>query len=206
MPPKSNPTWIETDLTLLRDVTIESLPFIYELILNPNDFKICFFSKLVKLQAQEYKFLKAILSKNGKRISAIKLMNEIKSKCRTELKQNLSYRIKSRIENKICKAFDKNKKKNKIMFQCPDSSEVDWILLDSNKDNHILKYAGRPIIEYNNALENNERNVVKYQNVPLRKLLDMLIRVKDGKYYTFFVKGRTPYKKKYKKKAKQKEQ
>ena len=69
MPPKSNPTWIEAELTLLLDNTIDNLIHDNELILNPNNYMICFFGKPVQLQAQEYKFIKAILSKNGKRIN-----------------------------------------------------------------------------------------------------------------------------------------
>ena len=70
----------------------------YELLLFKNDYSVLFYGKHCKLIAQEYKFLRAILSKNNKKISADNLMLQIRSRCKEELRQMLAYRIKSKIK------------------------------------------------------------------------------------------------------------
>ena len=115
------------------------------------------------------------------------LMTEIGSRCRPEFKQDLSYRIKSRIENKIRKIFDESKKINQIECEFPCSSNLNWIILDSEEDKHFINYGDFK---------------EKCQIVPLRKILKMLIQVKDGQYHTLFVKKTLQNKKKYKKNTK----
>lgn len=162
---KQNPVWKELKLYTATEDELEDLCYKYELLLDPRKFVIFFFGTITTLNAQEYNFLKAILTKRGKRISANKLMTEIKSKCKPELKQNLSYRIKSKIKAKL--------KKVKLSHVPLEGNE--WILLDRN--------ANHPA----NSVYNFNGEVIHHQDFDFERYFDMLISVKDSYYYTEFM-------------------
>lgn len=161
---KNNPTWKETKLFTATEDDIEQLKYEHELLLDPNKFTIYFWGKATTLEAQQYKFLKAVLTKNGNRISAQKIMKEIKSECKPEIAQTLSYRIKSKIKTKL-------KKLNITKIPVEDN---EWILLDKS-------YAPIPTKMADNK-------VFHEQIFDFERAFNQLISVKDGYYYTIYQK------------------
>ncbi len=159
---KKNPTWIEAKLNTATEYELEQLFLKHELLLDPRNFTVFFFGRSIVLNAQEYKFLKAILTKKGEKVKAEKLMKQIKSGCKQELMQTLSYRIKSKIKCKL-KAVSSSK-----IPIC----ENEWILVDQNHEqNRELDDCG---------------HIYHYQSFDFEQYFNMLISVKDGSYYTDF--------------------
>lgn len=140
----------------------------YELILFKNDYSVLFYGKYCQLMAQEYKFLKNILNQGNRKISADKLMRQIHSKCEDELRQKLSYRIKSKIKNKLKKNWND---------YLPSYNQVEWMVLD-------------------NSYEHNECICIspdgsrhsQFQYCDFETAFNMLITVRDGFYYSEFRK------------------
>ena len=158
---KENPTWKELKVHAATRDELEDLQYKYELLLDPIEYTIIFFANRIQLKAQEYKFLRAILTKKGERVQAEKLMKQIKSTCKPELMQNLSYRIKSKIKKKI---------KEGCIGRVPlDGNE--WILLDRNPSAEMDGFG----------------KVIYYQSFNPEQYFNMLIRVKDGYYRTEFL-------------------
>lgn len=162
---KQKPVWKELKLYTATADELEDLCYKYELLLDPRKFAIFFFGTTTTLNAQEYNFLKAILTKRGKRISANKLMTEIKSNCKPELKQTLSYRIKSKIKTKL----------KKVTVNHIPLEGNEWILLD-RKANHPA-----------NIVYNFNGEALHHQYFDFERYFNILISVKDGYYYTEFM-------------------
>jgi hypothetical protein len=158
---RTHPVWFEANLNMANEDELQDLVYRYELLLDPRNFAVFFFGAGVKLIAQEYKFLKAILNRNGERINAEKIMKQIQSRCKPEDMQKLSYRIKSKIKNKLKVVSPR---------RLPAPDEVDWILIDRNWETNRDEYTQ-----------------LHYQHFDFNQYFDMLIRVKDGYYYTDFI-------------------
>ena len=69
---KEYPTWLEVKLYTASKDELEDLYMKHELLLDPRKYAIFFFGATTTLNAQEYKFLKAILTKKGERVKAEK--------------------------------------------------------------------------------------------------------------------------------------
>ena len=162
---KNNPTWIETKLYTATKDSVEDCVHTHELVLDPNKFAVYFFGNKTTFNAQEYKFLKAILTKKGERVSANKLMKQIKSQCKPELMKKLSYRIKSKIKAKL-------KRLNIAQLELDGN---DWILVDQFYEQNMMK--------------DGFGHVIYFQNFDFNRYFDMLISVKDGYYFTSFVEA-----------------
>ena len=164
---KSIPQWKESLLSSATKDDIENLSYQYELLLDPRKYSIYFFGTMTTLNAQEYKFLKAILTKKGERVSANRLMNQIKSNCKPEIRQILSYRIKSKIKAKL----------KKIAPSRIPLEDNNWVIIDKD----AKKGFTNTVHDINgNALE------LMFQNFDFERYFSMLISVKDGYYYTDF--------------------
>ena len=159
---KENPTWFEAKLYTASKDDLEELFMKHELLLDPRKYAIFFFSATTTLNAQEYKFLKAILTKKGERVRAEKLMKQIKSECKPELRKTLSYRIKSKIKKKLKAVAQK---------QLPLEGN-DWILLDQHAVDKVYK--------------DGFGKEIHLQEFDFDRYFDMLISVKDGYYFTTF--------------------
>lgn len=159
---KEHPTWMEAKLNTATEYELNQLILKHELLLDPRNFTVFFFGQSTVLNAQEYKFLRAILTKKGERVKAEKLMKQIKSGCKQELMQTLSYRIKSKIKCKL-----KEVSASKIPI-----SENEWVLVDQNYEHN------RDIDKFGHAYT--------FQDFNFEQFFKMLISVKDGYYYTDF--------------------
>ena len=159
---KNRPKWIELNIYLENPEEIDDLRMKYELILDPRNYSVCFFGGVTSLEAQEYKFLKAILNRNGNNISFRTIMKQIKSTCKPELTRKISYGIKSKIKSKL-------KKISPTILLPPE--EYDWVLIDGNYKNNKDSYTQMYL-----------------QNFDFVKCFDMLISVKNGYFYTEFRK------------------
>lgn len=159
---KEHPTWVEAKLNTATEHELEQLFLKHELLLDPRNFTVFFFGQSTVLNAQEYKFLKAILTKKGERVKAEKLMKQIKSECKQELMQKLSYRIKSKIKCKL-KAVSSSR--------IPISGNQ-WIIVDHDYDKN------QKFDEFNHAYT--------FQDFSFEQYFKMLISVKDGYYFTDF--------------------
>ncbi len=160
---KKNPTWCELKLSTGNLDDIGQISHEHELILDPRTYTVYFFGNSVTLKAQEYKFLRAILTKKGERVSASFLMKQIKSKCKIELRQNLSYRVKSKIKAKL----------KQISTELIPLDDNNWVLVDQN-------------YEQNRKDTTINGQFIYYQTFDFEHYFDMLISVKDKYYYTDF--------------------
>lgn len=158
---KEIPEWYETKLLGANEYQLEDLYNRYELLLDERKYTVFFFGRSTNLRAQEYNFLKAILKKKGERISAKKVMSEIGSGCKPENIQKLSYRIKSKIKNKL---------KDISKYRLPAPQDTNWVLIDPNWESNADRYLSH------------------YQKFEFEKFFDMLISVKNGYYFTYFQK------------------
>lgn len=140
----------------------------YELIFFKNDYSVLYYGKHYKLIAQEYKFLQRILNKNNKKIDANKLMEEISSKCKIELRQKLSYRIKSKIKNKLKKGWEE---------YLPSYKQVEWMILDNSYEHNECR-----------TVDANSKKHYGFQYCDFETAFSMLISVKNGYFYTSFRK------------------
>ena len=175
---KDFPTWCEIDFTMSDGYDFDSIASQHEVVLCSNNYTIIFYNTPVKLIAQEYKFVLAILKKNGKRINANKLMSEIGSRCQEEMKQPLSYRIKSKIKNKLKKALENECPDNMIPF---DPEENDWYVF--NKDWQFT-------IKYPQGRNGSMGPALHYQQFySIDDIFTPFIYVKDGFYSTKYQKG-----------------
>ena len=160
--------WKEEKLNLYANFEIDTYSNRVELLLDPRTFNVYFFGAKTRLISQEYKFLKYILTKNGDKVSALTLMRQIDSKCNPEKKKAFSYRIKSKIKNKLKKAIQEKYPD----FCMPLPSEVGgWNLIDyeySNEDKCKI-------------ITGDPRHYFDFE-----KYFKLLINVKDGYYYTDF--------------------
>lgn len=160
---KEYPTWLEVKLYTASKDELEDLYMKHELLLDPRKYAIFFFGATTTLNAQEYKFLKAILTKKGERVKAEKLMKQIKSECKLESRKNLSYRIKSKIKKKLKDVAQK--------FIPLEGNE--WVVTDRYPSTVYEKVDG-----FNKKFS--------YQDFDFERYFDMLISVKDGYYFTSF--------------------
>lgn len=166
-----NPLWTEKNLTLHSKFDTNTSANHIHLLLDKRTYNIFFFGVRVKLNPQEYKFLKAVLNRHGERISAIKVMKQIGSKCKTDLYKELSYRIKNKINSKIKKAFKE---------QYPD------FCIPLPHENN-----GYELIDYEYEYNSNECQIINGNSkhyFDFDKYFKLLISVKDGFYFTDFYK------------------
>lgn len=140
----------------------------YELLLFKNDYSVLFYGKHCKLVAQEYKFLKNILNQNKRKISANKLMEQIRSRCKEELRQKLAYRIKSKIKSKLKKNWDD---------YLPSYTQVEWMILDNSYEHNECM-----------CISPDGSRHFQFQYCDFETVFNMLITVKDGSFYTSFRK------------------
>ena len=168
MPHNETPLWIEYNECYARDFWEEYEWPKYELLMFRQDYYIIFYGRHYKLIRQQYNFLKNILCQNGKKISANKLMEQIDSKCKIELRSKLAYRIKAKIKAKIKENWDDT---------LPSYTSVEWMILDRTYEHNEL-----PTVD-------SQRNFhYKCQYCSLDTVFGLLIRVKYGNYYTSFRK------------------
>lgn len=164
----SRPLWRELDNKYSRAYFDSYNWKHYELLLFSYDFSIIFYGKHYKLISQEYKFLRKILSQDDRNITADNLMKQIGSKCKKEFRQKFSYRIKSKIKNKLKKGWED---------YLPSYNEIEWMILDK-------KY------EHNegNCIDNKGNKHHKFQYCDFETAFDNLISVKKGRFCTQFRK------------------
>ena len=181
---KKAQNWIEIDrlptLNLYEDIIYDT----HELVMAKNDYQIVFYRTGVQLKAQEYKFLLGILKQNGKKISANKLMKQIGAGGEKEDKQDNSYRIKGKIKAKLKSAMQKAYPDSNIPF-LPDENK--WVLFDSEYQiNQKLKIKLQNT-EYPQQIDLSDK-VFYTQYFDFEKLFPQLITVKEGFYYSEYIK------------------
>lgn len=167
---KKTPTWFECNLMMADSDDLDGLLSDNELLLDSNTRNAYFYKVPVKLEAQEYKFLKAVLNRHGNRISCEKVMKQIKSTCKPELAKNLSYKIKSRIKGKFKKEFYRMYADEKVLC---DPNNDNWYVYDREwQTNFCIKYNTK----------------IPYQKIPFSVAFDMLLSVDGGEYQTNFMR------------------